>query len=122
MLFKATRLATFPLLFLLHPYFCHADAEEHQEEHVIDEPHLETSAVWGYSILFNFLCCLPSACAIIVCVWAKLTIADQIITGLMAFASGVSVRSMPSSANSALKKTSAGSHRRLPFPPVARHR
>lgn len=98
---KATHLATLAsLIFLLHPHFCHAD----EEEHVGDEPHLATSHVWGYSILFNFLACLPSACAIIVCVWAKLTIADKAITALMAFASGVSVRSIPSSASSALKK------------------
>jgi hypothetical protein len=54
---------------------------------------VDADQVWGYSFLFNFLGCLPSAFAIIICIWAKLTIADKLITNLMAFASGVSAAS-----------------------------
>jgi hypothetical protein len=94
MFVKATHLAAFAILlfFLSHPTICDASEEEHEEEHHEDEaePHLERSAVWGYSFLFTFLGCLPSAFAIIICVWAKLEIADKVITALMAFASGVS--------------------------------
>ncbi len=91
MFVKATHIAAFAILlfFLSHPTFCDASEEEHEEDHEA-EPHLETSAVWGYSFLFTFLGCLPSAFAIIICVWAKLEIADKVITALMAFASGVS--------------------------------
>jgi len=89
MTIKVTLAAAVASLLLMQLSCCNASEDEgvELEEH---KP-LETSAVWGYSFLFNFLGCLPSACAIVVCLWAKVTIADKIITNLMAFASGVSV-------------------------------
>jgi hypothetical protein len=76
------------VLFLMQPY--HSSASEEEHEH---EEHLGTSAIWGYSFLFNFLGCLPSAFAIVICLWAKLKIADKVITNLTSFASGVSFAS-----------------------------
>jgi hypothetical protein len=83
--------------FLLLAPTCRAEGDDHEAEHE-DEHHeesktFEANPVWGYSFLFNFLGCLPSACAIVVCLRAKLTIADEVITNLMAFSSGVSVTS-----------------------------
>jgi hypothetical protein len=76
------------LFFVMFPTFSYA-SEESEEEN----KSLEQSSIWGYSFLFNFLACLPSAFAIIVCLWAKLRAANKVITNLMAFASGVSAAS-----------------------------
>jgi uncharacterized membrane protein YbhN (UPF0104 family) len=91
---KTARFVVFAILLLLSLLSISKASEEdehheekHEEEH---ENRLETRAIWGYSFLFNFISCLMSAFAIVVCLWAKVTIADKIITGLMAFASGVS--------------------------------
>jgi hypothetical protein len=81
------------VLFLMQPN--HSSASEEEHEH---EEHLGTSAIWGYSFLFNFLGCLPSAFAIVICLWAKLKIADKVITNLTSFASGVSFASTSLSA------------------------
>jgi hypothetical protein len=78
------------LLLLAHT--CRAseeDEHEHEEEHHEESKPFEANPVWGYSFLFNFIACLPSAFAIIVCLWAKLKVADKVITSLMVFASGV---------------------------------
>lgn len=75
------------LFFLALPGASNA-SEDSEEGH---KTHLETSAIWGYSFLFNFLGCLPSAFCVIVCLWAKLRIAEKVVTNLMAFASGVSI-------------------------------
>ena len=87
---KVTLAEAFASLLLMQLSCCNASEDKEGVEHDEHKP-LETSAVWGYSFLFNFLGCLPSACAIVVCLWAKFTIADKVITNLMAFASGVSV-------------------------------
>ena len=87
---KVTLAEAFASLLLMQLSCCNASGDEEGVEHDEHKP-LETSAVWGYSFLFNFLGCLPSACAIVVCLWTKVTIADKVITNLMAFASGVSV-------------------------------
>ena len=102
---KVTLATAVAFLLLMQLSWCNADEEEgvELEEH---KP-LETSAVWGYSFLFNFLGCLPSACAIVVCLWAKFTIADKIITNLMAFASGVSVTSCCSIPHNSIVKKHA---------------
>ena len=91
MSFKNALFAALVSLFLLAPT-CRAegDEHEHEDEHHEESKTFEANPVWGYSFLFNFLGCLPSACAIVVCLWAKFTIADKVITNLMAFASGVS--------------------------------
>ena len=78
------------LIFVSLPTFTDASEEDHAAE---EHKPLEKGSVWGYSFLFNFLACLPSAFAIIICLWAKLRIADKIITNIMAFASGVSAAS-----------------------------
>jgi hypothetical protein len=76
------------LLLLAHT--CRASEEdEHEDEHHEESKTFEANPVWGYSFLFNFIACLPSAFAIIVCLWAKLKVADKVITSLMVFASGV---------------------------------
>ena len=87
---KVTLAAAVASLLLMQLSCCNASGDEEGVEHDEHKP-LETSAVWGYSFLFNFLGCLPSACAIVVCLWTKVTIADKVITNLVAFASGVSV-------------------------------
>jgi hypothetical protein len=87
---SALFVALVSLLLLAHT--CRASEEEghgHDSEHDEDSKPAEANPVWGYSFLFNFLACLPSAFAVIVCLWAKLKVADKVITGLMVFASGV---------------------------------
>ena len=90
MTIKVTLAAAVASLLLMQLSCCNASEDEEGVELEEHKP-LETSAVWGYSFLFNFLGCLPSACAIVVCLWTKVTIADKVITNLVAFASGVSV-------------------------------
>jgi hypothetical protein len=87
---KTARFIVFAILLLLSLLSISKASEEdehHGEKHEEEHNRLETSAIWGYSFLFNFISCLMSAFAIVVCLWAKVTIADKIITGLMAFAS-----------------------------------
>ena len=63
---KVTLAAAVASLLLMQLSCCNASGDEEGVELEEHKP-LETSAVWGYSFLFNFLGCLPSACAIVVC-------------------------------------------------------
>jgi hypothetical protein len=67
-----------------------SEEEDHAEE---EHKPLDTNGVWGYSFLFSFLSCLPSACAIIICLVLKVSTGEKVINVLMAFASGVSLAS-----------------------------
>ncbi len=79
------------IFFLSNLTTSHASEEEHKSE---EEHHsLDTSSVWGYSFLFTFIGCLPSACAIVICLCFRMSISDKIISSMMAFASGVSAAS-----------------------------
>lgn len=114
--------------FLLLAPTCRAEGDDHEAEHE-DEHHeesktFEANPVWGYSFLFNFLACLPSAFAIIVCLWAKLKVADKVITSLMVFASGVIFAfNCPSTFhNFPNNLANAGPYRRSPLSPSACYR
>lgn len=69
----------------------HDDHDDHAGEIV---QATDTRAVWGYSFLFTIIAQLPSALAIIVCLWTKVSIANAVITNLMALASGVKPRTV----------------------------
>ena len=81
------------LLLLSHACYVMAAEEghdDHDDDHAEELPHsTDTSAVWGYSFLFTIIAQLPSALAIVVCMWKRVSVADTIITNLMALACGV---------------------------------